>query len=196
MRVDVDWRAGRSRGHKLINPNFKHRGIGLSLVKGFLARDNVVIATSRKVNSETDGQGAVWWCSVAAETAPGHLQRPHTSALAVDWVPVGALLLPSAGGGVGMLSGRARRQDGHTPPAAPQPVCTPRPPGSAPTQPTHSCTHASVQVSDAAELQQLRQQYGPARLHLSDLDASRAASIAQWAEGVKGAGVKHVDVSA
>ncbi|PNW76340.1 hypothetical protein CHLRE_12g549852v5 [Chlamydomonas reinhardtii] len=73
------------------------RGIGLSLVKGFLARDNVVIATSRK-------------------------------------------------------------------------------------------------VSDAAELQQLRQQYGPARLHLSDLDASRAASIAQWAEGVKGAGVKHVDV--
>ncbi|KAG2438435.1 hypothetical protein HYH02_010890 [Chlamydomonas schloesseri] len=52
----------------------------------------------------------------------------------------------------------------------------------------------SRKVADAAALQQLRQQYGAARLHLADLDASRAASIAQWAAGVRAAGVQQVDL--
>lgn len=48
-------------------------------------------------------------------------------------------------------------------------------------------------TAEAAQLQELRQQYGPERLLLTDLDASRQDSVVAWARGVKGL-TQHVDV--
>ncbi len=48
-------------------------------------------------------------------------------------------------------------------------------------------------TAEAAQLQELRQQYGPDRLLLTDLDASRQDSVVAWARGVKGL-TQHVDV--